>query len=1378
MRSINLCMPDDKSAAQKRKLFMQRQKCLYVFLAVMCFSGVLRAEENWLDSADTDWYAGGSPYVISNACALAGLAELVNEGTDFQGEIVQLAMNINLSGRQWTPIGTLGYSDSGDPIPQAFNGTFEGNGFVIDGLTITNSAAAAQGLFGVVANVRDVVLSNVDIRVVQSVQFAGGISGIAAAGLVGNCRVHGRIDFEYAPQSYDYPYVGGILGINAGDTLSCVSVLSNCASYVSIDSLGSASGGVAGGNEADASVVDCVNFGPLVCGGRIAGGVAGENDGTVKNCGNFGTVANSNATGRVGGVCGVNEDGASAVNSFNQGDVQADGSGTFRAGGVIGYNNSATAENCYSSGFLSKPSANTTGQAGGIVGRNSNGTVSSSYWLTDTVASGAGAGTLDATCEAFSSAPQLTLSRDRTLTGALNTWFLANNGTIPGLRSWLVSTNDSPYPILRGSLRVRGGIGANGGDDSDFFPVTVIFDPQGGSVVPTSKVVTNGLDYGTLPTPTRDATDVEFHFKGWYTGTRGRGNKIEPTTTVDSELAAQTLHAKWTKDNWIEYAATNWFKGTNICVSSSSTNIFYFGTPEELAGIALIVNAGITNFAGCTLILTNDISLAAYNRDWMAIGSLQLSEEDGEPYNIVEFDGVFDGDGHTVSGLRITESWVGAQGLFGVSGGTIQNLFMSNVVVELTEENLAGFDAVGSVAGVNFGTVQDCAAMLGQLILTTDSSEDSSLGGVIGHNGGEVLSCKNVALSATAEGNYASVGGVVGCNDTDGVVEYCINYGIVTSDEDAGGVVGENWRGEILSCLNMGEAVGNSAGGIAGENDQEGLVSVCRNNGRVTGRTVSDESPAFIGGIVGWNEATVSSCINESGACVTNGVDGQGSGGIVGANMMNGIVSKSVNYSAIYTEDNCGGIAGRNGISIDGHFDGPGQIVDCKNMGHVSTTEIGGGIVGLQETNSLIRSCSNYGTINASSTGGIVGFLNGGGTAKNCLNCGEVNAAYEGGGIAGCVIDGSLKNCNNTGTVSAYEGGGIAGCVIDGSLGICANVGAVSAMGTYFYYVDRNGRCSTVYSDEAFRVTRAYGGSIVGNWSGKHSYRCCWLVGTFDYGVGYPQPDTYPPPPIDPSTPAMEPFGGGATAAAASRALSSVSVLASTPTSYVLDAAVFGTTDLITALNASVNLEREADLSWWTLGDKGLAFTDTDPRVAVSFNADGGVFTNGSSTATALYVPGACYSVFPLATKDDETCAVWTNAVGIMQTTNSLVAGAQTLFANWDPMTATTPTPVPRAWIDKYFSVCVVDGDYERAAWTTNANHYSVWESYIAGFTNDTMSLKVTAFAVSNGVSRLVWAPDLAPYRVYTVQGTKTLDGSWGTTNADSRFFRVNVEMP
>ncbi|MEI8205713.1 MAG: InlB B-repeat-containing protein [Kiritimatiellales bacterium] len=70
---------------------------------------------------------------------------------------------------------------------------------------------------------------------------------------------------------------------------------------------------------------------------------------------------------------------------------------------------------------------------------------------------------------------------------------------------------------------------------------TVTFDAQGGLVSPASIIVTNGLTYGNLPTPTRGG----YTFGGWWTGMNGTGSQVLSTTTV-TITSAQTLYAKWT----------------------------------------------------------------------------------------------------------------------------------------------------------------------------------------------------------------------------------------------------------------------------------------------------------------------------------------------------------------------------------------------------------------------------------------------------------------------------------------------------------------------------------------------------------------------------------------------------------------------------------------------------------------------------------------------------------------------------------------------------------------------------------------------------------------------------------------------------------------
>ena len=68
---------------------------------------------------------------------------------------------------------------------------------------------------------------------------------------------------------------------------------------------------------------------------------------------------------------------------------------------------------------------------------------------------------------------------------------------------------------------------------------TVNFNANGGSVSPSSKSVTNGSTYGTLPTPTRSG----YTFNGWYTATSG-GSKVTSSSTVNLN-GNQTLYARW-----------------------------------------------------------------------------------------------------------------------------------------------------------------------------------------------------------------------------------------------------------------------------------------------------------------------------------------------------------------------------------------------------------------------------------------------------------------------------------------------------------------------------------------------------------------------------------------------------------------------------------------------------------------------------------------------------------------------------------------------------------------------------------------------------------------------------------------------------------------
>lgn len=91
---------------------------------------------------------------------------------------------------------------------------------------------------------------------------------------------------------------------------------------------------------------------------------------------------------------------------------------------------------------------------------------------------------------------------------------------------------------------------------------TVTFDPNGGTVSPTSKTVTYGSEYGSLPTPEREG----FSFTGWITE---GGISINDNTTV-SIYSDHTLYAGWSEN--VSYI--------NIVFCNGSGGVYYTYTAE------------------------------------------------------------------------------------------------------------------------------------------------------------------------------------------------------------------------------------------------------------------------------------------------------------------------------------------------------------------------------------------------------------------------------------------------------------------------------------------------------------------------------------------------------------------------------------------------------------------------------------------------------------------------------------------------------------------------------------------------------------------------------------------------------------------------------
>lgn len=289
----------------------------------------------------------------------------------------------------------------------------------------------------------------------------------------------------------------------------------------------------------------------------------------------------------------------------------------------------------------------------------------------------------------------------------------------------------------------------------------------------------------------------------------------------------------------------------------------------------------------------------------------------------------------------------------------------------------------------------------------------------------------------SSELRVSVIGGVIGVNGENHVIEHCASKGTMNGLNAMGGVVGLN-EGIIRGCTlsgSMGSATQDYIGGIAGLNVGGGTAGTIENcttekNCTVTGRNT-------VGGIVGYNlsggrlqnntsSANVSGAGRVGGIAGENGgaitlsstpaekrrVNGSGSGvgGAIGVNTATGTLSPASGSAQgdVIAADNrltvrgssmVGGIAGINRGTLGG------TSINClTNQAAEVRAAAGsaGGVVGAQEgAKAVLRYAKNLGqvTANVGAAGGIIGMNSASSTVENCIGNGSVtsNDGYAGG---------------------------------------------------------------------------------------------------------------------------------------------------------------------------------------------------------------------------------------------------------------------------------------------------------------------------------------------------------------------------------------------
>lgn len=672
------------------------------------------------------------------------------------GELAWLAQEVNAGrGAAYNAVLTKDIDLGGElwtPIGKnysyAYKGTFDGQGHTIKGLKITGSASNNCGLFGYVDS-----------------------------GTAENVTVQGTITLTGSGSS-SYG-AGGIVGQLYGQT----GAIRNCRSDVTVQggqNVGGIVGYVAGGyNTATKSITGCVNTGAISSNGYNAGGIVGYISGqvTVDSC-------------------------------YNRGNCT---SGSYRAGGIAAYlySSYATVKNCYTTGVTKVAYGN---NACAVVGNKSSGAMKDCFYLSGLTA--------DANATAKTS------DELKALAAALGDAFVTApknlNDGYPVLR-WQIPTYAVTFTVAPADavVTIDGQTGTHTGgqwvfklpDGTYTYTVSAFgYVQQSGTVTVSKKALAKDVTltaaakrtvtFTVTPAEANAAITVTWNGQtvqpesdgsyrlpeGAYTYTvkaKGYAKVVEPLDVAKDETIRVTLTP-----------STAW-DGTKEAPTGQGTEDapYEIESGEQLAWLADAVN-NASSVTKLYVELTDDIDLG--NQPWTPIGK-----------DSHEFTGRFDGQGHTVSGLKV--EGVADAGLFGVAKAAT----IKNVVVQGTVSGTSCAAGILARAKTTACTIENCGN-------EADVAASKYAGGILGGIGTYGVSCaisgcyNTGTIVNTGNGNYAA--GIIGYDYGVTPVTDCYNTGAVASSSGyAGGIRGNlsSTGGTITRCYNTGAVTGKKSGAIA-----------------------------------------------------------------------------------------------------------------------------------------------------------------------------------------------------------------------------------------------------------------------------------------------------------------------------------------------------------------------------------------------------------------------------------------------------------------------------------------------------------------------------------------------------------------------------------
>ena len=730
-------------------------------------------------------------------------------------------------------------------------------------------------------------------------------------------------------------------------------------------------------------------------GGSYVGGVCGENQGTVTNCYNSGSVT---GVYRVGGLCGDNYYGTQN-NCYNTGSV----SGNRYVGGVCGDNYGGTMTNCYYTGSV-------TGSyyVGGLCGDNYFGTVTNCYYLNTCGAAGVGT---SKTADEFASGEVA--------------WLLSTgeNGEIWGQNLTFDPKDD--YPVL-GGLKVynNNGTYSNMATDGDFYLISTADELRlFASMVNSGQTSINGrltadivlndttnwTSWNESTAPANTWTPIGNSWENLFTGILdGDGHSVSGiyinSTADDQGLVGVlgeggTLQDLGVKASYIKGGySVGGLCGRNDGTVSNCYNIGSVEGNNSVGGLCGQNYATVTNCYNTGNVTGNDHVGGVCG--WNDIGSITNCYNTGSVAGNGYVGGVCGTNNDTMSNCYYIDT-CGAAGE-GTSktaeqfqSGEVAWLLSTGENGEIWGQNISfdpkdSYPVPGGLKVYNNNGTYSNMAMDDDFYLISNADELRLFASMV--NSGQTSIngrlTADIVLNDTKDweswettapaNSWTPIGSYenpfTGTLDGDG---HSVSGIYINSEADNQGLVGVLEEGGTLQDLGVKASYikgGYSVGGLCGQN--YATVTNCYNSGSVAGNNQ-------VGGVCGWNDiGSITNCYN-TGSVAGNGYVG----GLCGLNY--GTVTNCYNTGSVEGNNSVGGLCGWN----------DGTVTNCYNTGNVTGTgDYVGGLCGWND--GTVTNCYNTGNVTGNnSVGGLCGYN--WGTVTNCYNTGSVEGNYSVGGLCG-----------------------------------------------------------------------------------------------------------------------------------------------------------------------------------------------------------------------------------------------------------------------------------------------------------------------------------------------------------------------------------------